>query len=122
MVKREKRQVVPSEMLSKEFLNQFKTEEDVSQFLKDLHSQVLEQMLQGELDAHLGYEKHFVDGHNSGNSRNGSFTKKIQIEHGESMIDIPCDRNGEFEPIVVLKHQSRGLSLGGWLSPYMQKE
>lgn len=51
MSKRENRQAVPAEMLSKEFLSQFKTEEDVSQFLKDLHSQVLEQMLQGEMDA-----------------------------------------------------------------------
>ena len=57
MTKREKRQAVPSEMLSKEFLSQFRTEEDVSKFLKDLHAQVLEQMLQGEMDAHLGYDK-----------------------------------------------------------------
>lgn len=48
MAKRKNRQAVPAEMLSKEFLSQFKTEEDVSQFLKDLHSQVLEQMLQGD--------------------------------------------------------------------------
>jgi len=58
MSKREKRKAVPAELLSKEFLSQLKTEEDVSQFLKDLHSQVLEQMLQGEMDAHLGYDKH----------------------------------------------------------------
>lgn len=45
--------------------------------MSDLHSQVLKQMLQDELDAHLDHEKHSVDGHNSGNSRNGSFTKKI---------------------------------------------
>jgi len=41
-----KKTEVPPELLSKEFLKQFKTEEDVSKFLKDLHSQVLEQMLQ----------------------------------------------------------------------------
>lgn len=73
MSKREKHHAVPSEMLSKEFLSQFKTEEDVSQFLKDLHYQVLEHMLQGEMDAHLGYEKYSSEGTNSGNSRNGSF-------------------------------------------------
>ncbi len=111
MTKREKRQVVPAEMLSKEFLSQFKTEEDVSQFLKDLHSQVLEQMLQGEMDAHLGYDKHSTNGYNSGNSRNGRFSKKIQSEHGEDIIEVPRDRNGDFEPIVVPKHQSRGLSI-----------
>lgn len=111
MAKRERRQAVPAEMLSKEFLSQFKTEQDVSRFLKDLHSQVLEQMLQGEMDAHLGYEKHSPEGNNTGNSRNGSFTKKIQTEHGESVIQIPRDRKSDFEPIVVPKHESRGLSI-----------
>lgn len=109
MSKRKK--AVPDELLSKEFLSQFKTEQDVSRFLKELHSQVLEQMLQGEMDSHLGYEKHSVDGHNSGNSRNGSFSKKIQTEHGESIIQVPRDRNSEFEPVVVPKHESRGLSI-----------
>ena len=55
-----KRTDIPPELLSKEFLKQFKTEEDVSKFLKDLHSQVLEQMLQGEMDAHLGYTKRMM--------------------------------------------------------------
>jgi putative transposase len=106
-----KKTEVPPELLSKEFLKQFKTEEDVSKFLKDLHSQVLEQMLQGEMDAHLGYEKNDVAGNNTGNSRNGSFPKTIQTEHGESTIQIPRDRNGEYDPIIVPKHQSRGLSI-----------
>ena len=102
---------MPDEVLSKEFLSQFKTEADVSKFLKQLHAQVLEKMLEGEMDAHLGYEKNSVSGHNSGNSRNGSYPKKIQTEHGEAVIPIPRDRNGEFEPIVVPKHESRGLSI-----------
>lgn len=111
MSKQENHHAVPAEMLSKEFLSQFKTEQDVSRFLKDLHSQVLEQMLQGEMDAHLGYEKHSIEGNNSGNSRNGSFSKKIQTEHGESVIQIPRDRKSDFEPVVVPKHESRGLSI-----------
>ena len=111
MAKREKHQAVPAEMLSKEFLSRFKTEQDVSRFLKDLHSQVLEQMLQGEMDSHLGYEKHSQTGNNTGNSRNGTFPKKIQTEHGQSVIQIPRDRNSDFEPIVVPKHESRGLSI-----------
>ena len=59
---KEKNQVVPDEVLSKEFLSQFKTEADVSKFLKQLHAQVLEKMLEGEMDAHLGYEKNSVTG------------------------------------------------------------
>lgn len=70
-------QAVPDEVLSKEFLSHFRTEADVSQFLKKLHSQVLEKMLEGEMDAHLGYEKNSIAGNNSGNSRNGSYPKKV---------------------------------------------
>ncbi len=72
---KEKNQVVPDEVLSKEFLSQFKTEADVSKFLKQLHAQVLEKMLEGEMDAHLGYEKNSVTGNNTGNSRNGSYRR-----------------------------------------------
>lgn len=62
---REKNQVVPDEMLSKEFLSRFKTESDVSKFLKQLHAQVLEKMREGEMDAHLGYEKNSVGKHSA---------------------------------------------------------
>ena len=96
-IMKEKNHAVPDEVLSKKFLNQFKTEADVSKFLKQLHAQVLEKMLEGEMDAHLGYEKNSVSGHNSGNSRNGSYPKKIQTEHGEAIIPILHDRNGEFD-------------------------
>lgn len=68
-------------------------------------------MLQGEMDSHLGYEKHSQMGNNTGNSRNGTFPKKIQTEHGESIIQIPRDRNSDFNPVVVPKHESRGLSI-----------
>ena len=46
-----KNQAVPDEVLSKEFLSRFKTEADVSNFLKQLHAQVLEKMLEGKMDA-----------------------------------------------------------------------
>ena len=97
---KEKNQAVPDEVLSKEFISQFKTEADVSKFLKQLHAQVM--------DDHLGYEKNSMAGNNTGNSRNGSYPKKIHTGHGESVISIPRDRNGQFEPIAVPKHESRG--------------
>lgn len=102
---------IPKEFLSKEFVSQFKNADDVDSFLRDLHSRLYEQMLDGELDAHLGYEKHASCGNNSGNSRNGKYPKKIQTEHGESVIDIPRDREGSFEPVIIPKHQSRGMSI-----------
>ena len=98
---KEKNQVVPDEVLSKEFCSQFKTEADVSKFSETVACPGAEKMLEGEMDAHLGYEKNSVTGNNTGNSRNGSYPKKIQTEHGESVISIPRDRNGQFEPIAV---------------------
>ncbi|MHC1780778.1 MAG: hypothetical protein AB9922_11140 [Bacteroidales bacterium] len=49
--------------------------------MKDLHSQVLEQMLQGEMDAHLGYEKNDVAGNNTGNSRNVSIRTNTHCDN-----------------------------------------
>ena len=72
-IMKEKNQVVPDEVLSKKFLSQFKTEADGSKFLKQLHTQVLEKMLEGEIDTHLGYEKNSVAGNNTGNTRNESY-------------------------------------------------
>ena len=60
---------------------------------------------------HLGYEKNSVAGNNTGNSQNGSYPKKIRTGHGESVIPIPRDRNGQFEPIAVPKHENRGISI-----------
>lgn len=113
---KEKNQVVLDEVLSKEFLSQFKTEADVSKFLKKLHTQVLEKMREGEMDTHLGYEKNSVSGNNSGNSRNGSYPKTIQTEHGDAVISILRDRNGQFDPIALPKHESRGFFLKKALS------
>ena len=59
----------------------------------------------------MGYEKNSVAGNSSGNSRNGSYPKKIQTEHGETVISIPRDRNGQFESIAVPKYESRGFSI-----------
>jgi transposase-like protein len=102
---------IPQEFLSKDFLGQFQSQEDVSQFMKDFHARVYEQLLESEMAVHLGYEKSSKAGNNSGNSRNGKYPKTLQTEQGESVIQIPRDRAGDFEPIIVPKHQSRGLSI-----------
>ena len=68
-IMKEKNHVVPDEVLSKEFLSQFKTESNVSKFLKQLHAQVLEKMLEGEMDAYLGYEKNSIAGNNTRKSK-----------------------------------------------------
>ncbi len=79
--------------------------------MNDLHAQLYERLLQGEMDVHLGYKKNDPAGNNSGNSRNGSYPKTIQTVHGEHEIEVPRDRNGTFEPLAVPRHAHRGFSL-----------
>lgn len=78
--------------------------------LGDLTRRVLEAGLEGEMDTHLGYEKHAAEGRNGGNSRNGTRTKTVITDVGPVDIDVPRDRDGTFEPQIVRKHQRR---LGG---------
>jgi putative transposase len=80
---------------------------DIQTKLKRLFSGAIEQMLEAEMDWHLGYEKHNNSGDLSGNSRNGYNKKTIISDYGESEIAIPRDRNGEFEPKVLEKRQTR---------------
>jgi putative transposase len=74
--------------------------------LARLFGQTIEAMLEGELTAQLGYERYEASGRNSGNSRNGSYTKQIRSSHGPVEIAVPRDRNGEYEPEVLRKYQS----------------
>ena len=78
--------------------------------LGDLTKRVLEAGLEGEMDGHVGYAKHTVEGRNGANSRNGTRTKTVITDVGPVDIEVPRDRDGTFEPIIVRKHQRR---LGG---------
>src|SRR5512147_803901 len=69
-----------------------------------LFAQTMEQMLEAELSEHLGYERYEAKGRNSGNSRNGHYPKKMRTSSGETTIQVPRDRNGDYEPQVVKKH------------------
>lgn len=80
---------------------------DIQAKLKKLFAGTIEQMLEVEMDEHLGYEKNSVVGNNSGNSRNGYGTKTITSDYGECEIAVPRDRNGKFEPKVIEKRQTR---------------
>ena len=68
-----------------------------------LFAHTIEEMLETELSEHLGYEPYEVKGRNSGNSRNGRYGKKLRTSAGETTIQVPRDRNGDFEPQVVKK-------------------
>ncbi|QCT04350.1 mutator family transposase [Paenibacillus algicola] len=86
--------------------NNLVTAQDAQNALKDLFAETLQEMLEAEMDQHLGYEKHVVKSKQTTNSRNGKSKKKITSEYGEQQILVPRDREGEFEPLVVKKHQS----------------
>jgi transposase-like protein len=75
--------------------------------LGDLIKAVLERALEGELSAHLGYEKHDPSGNNSGNSRNGAARKTVQTGIGPVHLSVPRDRAGSFEPVLVPKRAGR---------------
>ncbi len=68
-----------------------------AQFLKPF----IEEISKAELVEHLGYEKHSIDGYNSGNSRNGSYNRNVNTSEGPVEILVPRDRNGEFKPHLL---------------------
>lgn len=99
-------------ILSKEQIRQFikennlVTAEDAQKAIKDLFAETIQGMLEAELDTHLGYAKHNKQKKITANSRNGHSKKTVTTEHGEIELRIPRDRQGEFEPIAVKKHQT----------------
>lgn len=90
-----------------ELAKDIKTEKDLGALTQQLVKLTVETALNAELDEHLGYEKHAPAGRGSGNSRNGTTSKRLKGQHGDVPIDTPRDRNGSFEPQFVRKGQTR---------------
>lgn len=101
--------VIKEEILD-ELLKEYKSPEDLlgkDGLLKELTKRLLEKAMDSELTHHLGYEKYSPAGKKSGNSRNGKSSKKIKGDFGEIPIEVPRDRNGDFNPQIIPKHQTR---------------
>lgn len=92
--------------LAAELAKECKSMDDVHTMLKDLFKDTIQQVLEAEMDVHLGYEKHDPDGNNSGNSRNGYSKKTVKTQMGKTELQIPRDRNGEFEPQIIKKYET----------------
>jgi putative transposase len=73
--------------------------------IKKLITTTLEGMLDSELTGQLGYERYSPQGKNTGNSRNGKTKKTLKNDSGEIEIQVPRDRNGEFDPVIVKKYE-----------------
>ncbi len=71
-----------------------------------LFSKTIEEMLEAELTSELGYERYDTDGHNSGNNRNGHYTRKMRTSGGDAEIKVPRDRNGEFQSALLKKNSN----------------
>ena len=87
-------------------LKDCKTQSDLDGVLKQITKRLLDGMLEGEMTNHLGYGRHdrLLE---SENNRNGFSRKTVSTQNGEVELNIPRDRSGEFDPLVVPKHSRR---------------
>ena len=91
-----------------ELLKEYQNPEDLlgkNGIVRQLTKDLIERALAAELTDHLGYDKHAVAGRGSGNSRNGTSGKTLKTEQGDLRLEIPRDRQGDFEPLLVAKGQ-----------------
>lgn len=100
-------------MLSKDQIKEMiqhydiKTTEDIKDAFKDMFGETIQEIMEAELETHLGYEKHDKKTKSTTNRRNGSSSKTLRSsEYGDLPIAVPRDREGEFEPAIVKKNQS----------------
>lgn len=73
--------------------------------IKEMFSDILEEVLQCEMDEQLGYEKHQRRSDEPSNYRNGSTKRKLKTQFGEVEVNVPRDRNGSYEPKILDKYQ-----------------
>jgi len=107
-LKKSKRKI--SNELLDELLSGYEKPEDFTGsdgILQELTGALLSRIMESELTQTLGYEKHEDRPSDSDNYRNGSSKKTIKTTNGPVEIDVPRDRNGEHEPIMVEKNQTR---------------
>jgi transposase-like protein len=79
------------------------TADDIQEALKDLLSGTIREMMESEMDEHLGYERY--ERSSEPNYRNGTKTKNVRSKYGEFKVDVPQDRSGTFQPQIVKKRQ-----------------
>ena len=77
--------------------------EDIQDALKDLLGDTIKEMMEAEMDEHLGYESY--ERSENPNSRNGYKQKQIRSKYGETTLSVPQDRDSTFEPKIVKKRQ-----------------
>ncbi len=96
-------EAIQRELATAKSINDFFGKEGI---FSRLFASTLEAMLEAELTEQLGYERYEAKGRNSGNSRNGKRTRKVRTSGGDTLIQVPRDRNGEDQPRLLEKHQA----------------
>lgn len=80
--------------------------DDIQELFKETIAEFVEGSLESELDNELGYEPYDVKNKETDNSRNGHSKKTLRTSMGKVNIDVPRDRNGDFEPKILPKNQT----------------
>jgi len=73
-------------------------------FIKEMTGVMIEEMLEAERDSYLGYSRYDTANKKTENSRNGYSQETVRSIHGEMELDIPRDRDGDFEPELIRKY------------------
>lgn len=95
--------------------------DDVTEIFRSHLETAVKTLLKTELTAFLDYEKYDRVGFNSGNSRNGAYSRTLHTEYGELQIDIPRDRNGEFRQQTVAPYKRSNDTLESFVIHMFQK-
>ena len=85
--------------------------DSVDEFFRQQLETAINDLLQTEITAFLGYEKHSSEGWGSGNSRNGVYGRVFETKYGKLNLHIPRDRKGEFEQQLIPDYARRSDSL-----------
>lgn len=83
----------------------FTSTNQIMETIKEMFSDILEEVLQCEIDEKLGYEKHQRRSDRPSNYRNGSTKRKLKTQFGEVEVSVPRDRSGSYEPQILDKYQ-----------------
>ncbi|MGD6858341.1 IS256 family transposase [Bacillus infantis] len=83
----------------------FTSTNEIMETIKEMFSDILEEVLQCEIEEQLGYEKHQRRSNGPSNYRNGATKRKLKTQFGEVEVSVPRDRNGSYEPQILDKYQ-----------------
>ena len=96
-----RKRFIPMIQFTTELLNFLAQKQDIDEFFRSSLETAMNDLLQAELSAFLEYEPYDKVGYNSGNSRNGTYSRKFETKYGTVQLSITRDRNGNFSPALI---------------------